>query len=145
MLLVTPTDPLCLSSHSLTDPLYIWRDEHSYFRIFGHPYTGHKNTAWLYVSTNILKGVIIKIANSLLSLYTSMAELVAFTQICLGPYIDTHIYTHTHICTYNQFTTIHMYTDARKYIHTYKYLHSPYITINSYLTFLLRNFIVRIL
>ena len=79
----------------------------------------------------ILKGLIITFfknrgSNFIWNLHwTRRAELVLPTQVCLGPNMDSHIYTHMRIHTYGQLKTIQMYTPTRTYIHTYMYSHLP--------------------
>ena len=91
---------ICLSSLQLTLSIADWRllyihskGEHSYFRIFGHPWSGDKNTATSpgdakrHDNKNIFKSRLYFLSDHL------KVELVVPTRICLGPYMDTLIYT----------------------------------------------------
>ena len=57
--------PTCILSMSVflsTNFTWICRGEHSYFWIFGHPYTGHKNIARQYVSMKSSKKLKVNLA-----------------------------------------------------------------------------------
>ena len=93
---------VCLLPHLVAASLYLHtsRGEHPPPLLnFRPPNTDHKHTdSWLLgdpkrCNDKILKMVIHFYLTS--AFYTSRAELVIPMQICLSPYMDTHIHMHT--------------------------------------------------
>ena len=129
-------------SNSFWFYLSISRVEHFHFRTFGHPQVGNnimadKKSPGAKMWDNRIFELFIH-SNLISAFYTSRAELVIPLQICLAPYMDTHIMqTHTH--SYGQLTVIHIYTPTLTYIATYvhshiivSYLLSPTIFVMNY-------------